>query len=359
MGSFDDRRASQLKFVPPFGDEEQELKKMWQAQAPSNIALIKYMGKSDHYQNQPTNGSLSYTLPHLITEVTLELLAPSQDHDRWEPLKREDMFPIELSEKGQIKFLNHLNLLKKSMGLENFNFLVRSANNFPSDCGIASSASSFAALTLAVAEAAESLNLNKPDRDTLSALSRKGSGSSCRSFYLPWSEWRGDKANEVQFDSKLNKLYHMVVISSGGKKTVSSSEAHKRVTTSLLFKGRIERAEERLFDLKKAMLQNEWKLACDLVWEEFWDMHALFETAKPPFGYMNEDSFKVMNWARQLWETTQDGPMVTMDAGPNVHLLFRLDQKNIFEKAIEELGQNFLVLSNSQMAATETLGSVL
>ena len=34
----------------------------WFAKAPSNIALIKYMGKKDAELNLPMNSSLSYTL---------------------------------------------------------------------------------------------------------------------------------------------------------------------------------------------------------------------------------------------------------------------------------------------------------
>ena len=43
----------------------------WVASAPSNIALIKYMGKTDEQDNRPTNRSLSYTLNHLRTTVEL------------------------------------------------------------------------------------------------------------------------------------------------------------------------------------------------------------------------------------------------------------------------------------------------
>ena len=39
------------------------------ASAPANIALIKYMGKTDVLSNRPTNSSLSWTLGHLQTFV--------------------------------------------------------------------------------------------------------------------------------------------------------------------------------------------------------------------------------------------------------------------------------------------------
>ena len=59
---------------------------MVEASAPSNIALIKYMGKIAGSGNQPTNASLSYSLDHLRTIVQLEPIAGPED--RWAPLER-------------------------------------------------------------------------------------------------------------------------------------------------------------------------------------------------------------------------------------------------------------------------------
>src|ERR1700722_5583096 len=117
---------------------------MWKATAPANIALIKYMGKTAG--NLPTNASLSYSLPHLITEVRLSEIESATD--RWEPLQK-DGFSVRLSAKGEARFLKFFGWLKQELSIQG-NFLIQSANNFPSDCGLASSASSFAALTKAV-----------------------------------------------------------------------------------------------------------------------------------------------------------------------------------------------------------------
>jgi diphosphomevalonate decarboxylase len=144
-----------------------------EASAPSNIALIKYMGKTAAQGNLPTNASLSYAAEHLRTFVTIE---DGTGEDGWQPLEG---FPVlQLSEFGQQKFLNHFRRLKKHWGIEG-SHTVRSANNFPSDCGLASSASSFAALTLATRQ----LTPQSVSLDELSRLSRQGSGSSCRCFF--------------------------------------------------------------------------------------------------------------------------------------------------------------------------------
>jgi diphosphomevalonate decarboxylase len=64
-------------------------------------------------------------------------------------------------------------------------------------------------------------------------------------------------------------------------------------------------------------------------------MHLLFHTARPAFMYMNAGSQKALTDILSFWQKASDGPLVTMDAGSNVHLLFRedqLDMINAYEK---------------------------
>ncbi|MDG0817404.1 diphosphomevalonate decarboxylase [Bdellovibrio svalbardensis] len=310
--------------------------------APSNIALIKYMGKIEGSGNKPTNGSLSYTLENLKTFVRLTAIEGAQD--QWKALVREDLEPLNLSEKGQQRFLKHLQTLKDKWGIQK-SFLVESANNFPSDCGLASSASSFAALTLAAAEMFQAMNPQPwgTDKKTLSELSRQGSGSSCRSLFSPWVLWQHEYAEPMGLEMK--DMHHIVVVVEDSKKEVSSSEAHKLVTTSPKFVGRPERAEIRLKDLVHALRFNDWHMARQIVWDEFIDMHRLFETSTPAFSYMTDGSKAVLEDCQKFWNRWQDGPLVTMDAGANVHMLFRNDQKKSFAEYREHFAKSFKVLA--------------
>ncbi len=309
---------------------------MWsEASAPSNIALIKYMGKVDSVQNRPTNSSLSYCLENLRTFVRLRM-NPKLSADDWRPFLRKDLRKIELSAKGKEKFLNHLAYLKKEFKITGF-FDIESANNFPSDCGLASSASSFAALTLAIhnwmiENAKGPVAPYRPKE--LAKLSQKGSGSSCRSFFSPWALWHQTGAESIQLP--YSNFKHQVILCDESVKAVSSSEAHQRVLTSDLFKGRPERAEERLQLLIQALRKQDWKKSFEICWNEFWDMHVLFHTSSPPFMYMTESSFKSLRQLHEFWVANQDGPLVTMDAGSNIHLLYRPDQTNLYNMVIEQ-----------------------
>ncbi len=320
----------------------------WSAEAPANIALIKYMGKktaatttAPGSRNRPTNSSLSMTLNHLFSRVEIHSKASGEaNYDTWAPLNLDGFLVTNLSESGRRRYLAHFEFLKQKLAI-NGSFEVRSANNFPSDCGVASSASSFAALTLAAYRLAQSqhadidMSLNK-----IAEHSRIGSGSSIRSFMGPFVRWDEAGVAELCF-SKLD-LVHQLVIVDREKKAIGSSEAHRFVTTSPQFKGRPERAEQRLTLLVNALNKGDWRTAYEISWAEFWDMHSLFSTSVPPFEYMNELSHRVLNFYAKKWQETGDGPLITMDAGANVHLLYRYDQIESAKAWALESGFEFL-----------------
>lgn len=285
---------------------------MWKASAPSNIALIKYMGKFG--QNQAVNPSFSMTLSAFRTEVELERL-PNETEDRWAPLPGSA--PLRAESTG--KFVRFFQRLKAENGITEA-FALRSGNNFPSDAGLASSASSFAALTRAAFSCFAALRDRPlPSDEKLAQISREGSGSSCRSFFAPWCAWEGERVYALE--SKLPPLLDIVAVMDAGYKKVSSSEAHQRVRTSPLFEGRVSRAEVRMERAKKALLAGDYKTIAEIAWADLWDMHSLFHTSEPPFFYFAPETLQILRWAEDLWEKTGHGPIATIDAGPNVHLL--------------------------------------
>lgn len=306
--------------------------KYWFAEAPSNIALIKYMGKIDPTQNRPANPSLSYTLPNLQSFVELR---PFSGHtDYWEPLEMPGFKPFELSKPSQERFIKHLQMLKQLFDYGG-NFTIRSTNNFPTASGLASSASSFAALTKCACIALSELTQKPlPDDFVQAQWSRLGSGSSCRSFFAPWALWDDEHCEAI--DLPYNHLIHHVIIVSDEEKEISSKQAHLAVMTSPDFAFRPERAKVRLEELLLAFQASNWKKAYEICWDEFMDMHQLFANCDRPFHYITPSSQQVLDTLQDFWKAHGDGPIVTMDAGPNVHVLFREDQAEMAKFFIQE-----------------------
>jgi diphosphomevalonate decarboxylase len=304
----------------------------WFAKAPANIALIKYMGKSDNLYNLPDNPSLSYTLNNCNTYVELECTLGSADV--WEPLFYDGTISLELNFNEKNRFLQHLNFLKLQYSYKG-SFIVRSCNNFPHSSGLASSASSFAALTMVAVQALSELtNVNMPSILEQARFSRVGSGSSCRSFFSPWALWDGDTVESVSLPYE--NLLHQVILISSDPKLISSSEAHKRVVTSGLYAARKQRALTNLQELLAALHAKKWQEAYHLCWREFQDMHELFATATQSFSYINKVTDTVLKRLVDLWDFYDDGPIVTMDAGPNIHLLYRPDQASLASQVKDE-----------------------
>lgn len=295
---------------------------MWIAKAPSNIALIKYMGKQEN--NIPCNVSLSYTLDNFFTEVQLNLNEKSA---------ADNFINDILSENEKNRFLNHLRYIKNLLNFNGF-FCVRSVNSFPKSAGIASSASSFAALTMCAFKAISNIKgIKMPSQEYMSSVSRIGSGSSCRSFFSPWCVWKEEEAKKINFPVEVE---HQLILVNSEKKDISSSEAHRRVQTSLLMQNRPQRAEFRFEKLISAFENKKWDEAYQVCWEEFQDMHALFETSFPHFGYILPETLDALIKIRKFWKDHNDGPIVTLDAGPNIHLLWKKENKELQKSFYEE-----------------------
>ena len=378
------------------------------AVSPSNLALIKYMGKvqrlcnqkknkssneslkidqiqsspettfsnylhipvdfASHlskkeeelfwFKNQAINPSLSYTLKHFVTAVQIE---PAGYKDSWkafkeDPFKNKKLYhsskkqsvDSELSQSEQKKFLDFFKFLKNFFLIPGY-YTISSKNNFLRSIGSASSASSFSALTLAVYKLAkEKTNLEKNKfrrikSNELAHLSRVGSGSSCRSFCEPWCIW--DAYKVYTFKNSWDYLLHQLVIVDNQGKKVSSTTAHQNIETSPQFSGRGKRANKRLVALQTSFNLGDWKSCFKICYEEFLDMHFLFESSKPSFSYKTEETQKVLECINQYWKKNKDGPLVTMDAGPNVHLLYRPDQKACREDISKKLS-DFTILSS-------------
>ncbi|MCM2322582.1 MAG: hypothetical protein NDJ90_04915 [Oligoflexia bacterium] len=341
------------------------------ARAPSNIALIKYMGKKDSSRNLPENGSISLTLDALCSLAEVSVAA-GRGTVEWRPELPAPPAGVgalsfqvpHLSEEGKAKVLRQVERVRSAAhellprwgvplrpGLvdaaSSERWVFRTANSFPQASGIASSASSFAAVTLATAGAcaAERESFQRawraepPFRAALARVSREGSGSSCRSLDGPWVQWEGEDVSVLP--SRLPRLAHFVLLVSSQAKKVSSSEAHQRVKGSPLWQGRVERVERRLAQLRQAIGEGELAEVARVAWSEAWEMHSLFHTAAEPFSYWEPGTMLALQ-ALAPWVRETEPPIVTLDAGPNIHVIVEATRTPLWEPRLRALGFELL-----------------
>src|SRR3989344_1854780 len=146
------------------------------AVAPSNIAFIKYWGRKDEVLRLPENGSISLNLSNLLTMTTVEFSEKYNEDSVIYNGKQEELV-------GN-RAIKHVERIRQKAKIK-LKVKVVTQSNFPPGVGLSSSASGFAALTLAGTKAA-GLTLSEKE---LSILARQGSGSACRSIPDGFVEW--------------------------------------------------------------------------------------------------------------------------------------------------------------------------
>ena len=299
------------------------------AYAPSNIALSKYWGKRELSFNLPITGSLSISLAEHGTKTGLSVIdAPMhQVILNGKEVSANQSFSIKVSQ-----WLDRVlpNVLK---------LRVDTHNTVPTAAGLASSASGFAALTLATNSL---MGWQLPERQ-LSALARLGSGSASRSLWHGFVKWQaGAQANGS--DSVAFPLEHQwpelrigLLTVSSQKKAVSSREGMARtITTSALYNQWPQQAESDLATIETAIIAGDFETMAKTAEHNAMSMHATMAGAWPPLVYWQPDSLTQM---QKVWQLREQGlPLyLTMDAGPNLKLLFEAKHQSDVEAAFPEV----------------------
>jgi len=291
-------------------------------QAGSNIAFIKYWGVSDAEINLPLNNSISMTLADAYTITTVAWDDGTGEIADGEPL-HHDRIMLDgklLIGRATDRLTDHLDRIRKLAGIDLY-ARVESKNNFPMASGIASSASGFAALTVAATEALE-MELNVTQ---LSAIARRGSGSASRSILGGFVEWEKGIDNESSVAHQLHpsehwNLYDIVAVVSSAEKKISSASGHIIANSSPLLDGRINGLECALRDVRTAIDERNLEQLGPIIEHDALAMHSIMMTSDPSLFYWQPGTVELIQSARQ-WRNDGLPVYFTIDAGPNLHLI--------------------------------------
>ena len=301
----------------------------FKSKAHANIALIKYWGKEKEELIIPKNNSLSLTLDALYTETEVEFIDDEKDVFYLDDELQDEIHTFKIS-----KFID---LFRKKSN--NFNkVLVKSYNHVPTAAGLASSASGFSALAVALNE----LFQLKLDKIELSKYARRGSGSASRSIFGGFVEWEKGYDDETSYAKKIDDanwdVAMIILVLNDSKKEILSREAMKRtIETSPLYKGFTDSSIEDVKNIKEAIKNRDFKKIGEIAEHNAMKMHATMLSSNPPIMYFKPDSIRAIEKIKQL---RKDGFDVyyTMDAGPNVKILCRESQ---IESIVDELKKDF------------------
>jgi diphosphomevalonate decarboxylase len=302
-------------------------------ESPSNIALVKYWGK--HGRQLPQNATVSFTLSTAASRTTISLDGENQSSG----------IELDFSFEGSPNqsFQSRIEKFLLSIADEYFPFLrsyklkIESSNSFPHSSGIASSASGMSALALCLCDLEYQL-LSKGDRDDLfyqkaSVVARLGSGSASRSVFNTMAVWGShpdvigsSDVFAIGIGEDVHPIFHTfrndILIISAKEKSVSSTAGHNLMVGNPYAEPRYTQANNRLSLLLQALKSGDLHTFGKITEDEALTLHALMMCSDPSYILMEEGSLSVIKKIKDFRANTDIPVYFTLDAGPNVHVLY-------------------------------------
>lgn len=293
--------------------------------SPSNIALVKYWGKKG--KQIPQNPSISFTLSECRSEtfVTFEkadifgfrFFFDGQEN----PAFGAKIEKFLMENQAFFPFINQLSLK------------VESRNTFPHSSGIASSASSMSAFVMCLLDFENQIVIKRFGFQKASYFSRLASGSAARSVFPEMALWGATPYYEgssdeyaVSLENDIHpvfKTYHdAILIVSGEMKSVSSRAGHALMEGNPYAPARYAQANENIKNLLTALKSGDLDTFIKIIESEALQLHALMMCSNPSFILMKPNTLNLINEIRAFREETKIPLCFTLDAGPNVHLLY-------------------------------------
>ena len=295
------------------------------AAAHPNLALVKYWGQTDSALMLPANTSISLNLSGATTVTRVAF---------YSNLKADRVFINDAPADGpaSLRVRSHLDRVRALAGISQC-AEVSSHNDFPAAAGIASSASAFAALSLAATRAV-GLDL---DVRSLSMLARRGSGSACRSIPDGFVEWQAGQSDETSYARSIAACDHwdlrVITLYFGEKtKSLSSLGGHAAAPSSPYYAARLGALPATLERVRRALADRDFHTLGMEVEREAIAFHSIAMTSLVTdqvwlsgIYYWSPETLAVIQ-AVQMWRAGGLPVYFTLDAGPSVHLFCEAQQ---------------------------------
>ena len=329
--------------------------------SPSNIALVKYWGK--YGRQYPRNPSISFTLKnaHTITDLDYEYSeSPLND--------------IEL----QFKFEGNENKafedkLRKFLGsirdvfplISHLRLAIDSRNSFPHSSGIASSASSMSALAMCLMDVERMIHSkDNLDLEKASYIARLGSGSACRSIFpyiAVWGELNSitNASNDyaIPYVDGIDPVFMSyrddILIVSKKEKSVSSRAGHALMDNNPYANIRFDEARANMDSIIACMKSGDIAGFGQLVEKEALTLHALMMSSTPPYLLVEAETITIIKKIQSFRNDTGVPVHFTLDAGPNIHMLYPAQ----YEEQVNKLKQDLVQYCQDGLIIEDELGT--
>ncbi|MUP37626.1 diphosphomevalonate/mevalonate 3,5-bisphosphate decarboxylase family protein [Labilibaculum euxinus] len=304
-------------------------------ESPSNIALIKYWGKKGN--QLPCNPSISMSLKNSLTRTVLS----------YEPKGNGDQLSFLFEGKRQVSFEQRItkflgNLSDHFKFLTDYQLSVSSENTFPHSTGIASSASAMSSLALCLCSMEEEISGVKMAEDEFyrkaGFIARLGSGSASRSVYggfVTWGESNSFSKSSDEYAVPFSKYTHPVFLDfqdaillvSSKKKEVSSSAGHQLMENHPYASARFAQANKHFERMLGVLRSGDLEEFIEIMENEALSLHGLMMNSTPSFTLLKPNTLELIERIRSYRLSSNVPVGFTLDAGPNIHLLYPKSEK--------------------------------
>ena len=294
----------------------------------------------------PRNPSLSMSLKASVSRFELT----------YEPLKEGEkkltyLFEGKENKAFEDKLSRFIDAVSNDVPcVRKYQLKISSSNTFPHSAGIASSASAMSALALCLCSMQEAIDEMEMPKDFFfkkaSEMARLGSGSASRSLfgqYATWGDLEGVSESSNYYATPLEETVHpifqdlqdtILLVDSSAKK-VSSSAGHELMNDHPYADVRFQQARKNMAALQVILKQGNFKEFTNIIENEALSLHGLMMSSKPSYTLLKPNTLIAIERIKDFRENTQIPICFTLDAGPNIHLLY--------PKADENLVQSFIM----------------
>ncbi len=268
--------------------------------------LVKYHGLRDTVRRIPFHSSISLCTGPIHTHTTVEVLESGDSTAMIDG--------AEVGGRARDRINTVIHAIQEHTG-DDRPFRMESQNDFPQYVGLGSSASGFAALTVAAAAAYG----HQASPGKLSEYARLGAGSACRSVTGGVSEWANEGARSYSRQIHSGEGLDWRVVVPLVRHEEPTEGVHQEVLTSPLFEARVAYIPDMIKRMHAALEANDLAAIGALAERDTLSLHAITMTSDSGHITWQPATIAVMRTVRQL---RADGVPVwfSIDTGATAYL---------------------------------------
>jgi phosphomevalonate decarboxylase len=302
--------------------------------------LVKYHGMRDEQLRLPYHDSISVCTAPSHTKTTVEF-DPDLDSDTF-VVDGEELADHEADRVSSVvSRVRELAADRSDADHAEYSVRLESENSFPSNVGLGSSSSGFAAAAMALVEAAD-LDLSHPE---ISTIARLGSSSAARAVTGGFSDLHAGLNDEDCRSERLDSpLEDDVRIVAGLVPAYKETEqAHREAADSHMFEARLAHVHDQLAEVRDALREGDFQRVFETAEHDSLSLAATTMTGPAGWVYWKPDTLEIFNAVRNLREDEDVPVYFSTDTGASVYVNTTAEYADRVEEVVADCGVETMV----------------